>query len=256
MTDEPENDADVLHDDSEDWKETLDKAEYERLRTYEKSGRIHETLVDIFDFWTDLALIAVLYIYSKGNDPDARFLQILASSTFTGCGDPFQSEDLFWNLFIASVVVMCISQFIRLLIACHRITLNSKMEDVEAKDRPWLLLGVIITQFSPHNGQLVIDSRFEKSGFQTDVVRYTKVEMFTQVIILFGEDFPQFVIQVLFFSRTETGKLPIGFFLSTIVTILNTLIAIGNIVYLWYKGRALRKQQLKVKMRRVIEAMP
>mmetsp|Transcript_11426 Transcript_11426/g.13100 ORF Transcript_11426/g.13100 Transcript_11426/m.13100 type:complete len:258 (-) Transcript_11426:435-1208(-) len=246
MASEPVNSAaDADGPDGNDWKESLSKAELERLKSYERSNRINEIVVDTFDFWTDLALIAVLWVYSEGINPEGSFLSILASSGDPGCQSPVQDRDLFYSLFLASLCVLLISQVARIVIAVHRIALNSKLEEIEAKDKPWLLLGVIVTQFSPHNGQLIIDHRFEESGFQTNVIRYTRVEKNTNLAILALEDFPQFVIQTTFFARVASGDLPVGFYLSTIVTVLNLLIKLGNIGYLTLKERTLRKERVK-----------
>jgi len=103
--------------------ENITESELQRLKVFETSGRINETLIEVLDFWTDLAFVATLYVFSQDGNPGDSFLGFLVSSSDVDV-DAGEVDDrdrgLFFQLFIVSAVVMLFNIVANFIVAMSR----------------------------------------------------------------------------------------------------------------------------------------
>lgn len=230
--------------DSKRWTEDLSEVEFERLKSYEYAGRVNEVFLEAFDFWTDLGLVAVLWVYSQPDvsiSYDDPIIGVLTSSGFSQCDigttPPERDAGLFYSLFVAALVILIMNTVVRAGIAVYRITRIEPGEMPAVKKYVYYLIGIVATVVSPHNGLFFLDTIVGRGTLEKDVIVFTKREIQLDALLLSMEDFPQFVIQVIFFSSVASGDVPIAFWLSTIVTILSIFIEVGGIVINVFKLR-------------------
>lgn len=186
---------------SKRWLENLSEIEYERLKSYEYSGRVNEVLLEAFDFWTDLGLVAVLWVYSQPSvaisyeDP---VIGVLTSSGFSQCDigttPPERDAGLFYSLFVASLVILVLNVVVRAVLAVYRITLLDVGDMNPAKKYAYYLVGVVATVVSPHNGLFFLDTVVGRGTQENDVIVFTKREIKLDALLLSLEDIPQFVV--------------------------------------------------------------
>lgn len=181
------------------WASELSELEYERLKSFEYSGRLNEILIEGFDFWTDLGLIAVLFVFSSEN-VDVQYedpiIGVLTATTFTQCqtGDaaPDRDRSLFRALFVAALVLQVVNVIVRACIAVGKLCYKETIDGI--KKAALYIAGVIFVIVSPHNGLFFIDTVFQRSTDAEGVIEFTQREILLDVLLIGLEDLPQFVV--------------------------------------------------------------
>ena len=189
--------------DSKRWTENLSEVEFERLKSYEYSGRLNEVLLEAFDFWTDVGLVAVLYAYSQPDVSvfyDDPIIGVLTSSGFSECDigttPPDRDQALFYSLFAAALVFLVINVIVRACIALYKIVYLELSEMSALKRYAYFIIGIVATIVSPHNGLFFLDTVVGRGTKEKDVVVFTKREIKLDALLLSMEDIPQFVVSL------------------------------------------------------------
>lgn len=221
------------------------KAEYERLQQFQTSGRIQEFALEGVDLLTDFAFVATLAVFSQDGVPSDSFLSVLASVVTDVSASANRNLDFFKALFAVALTVLLFNIVLRAVVAVKQFLIYRK-HIVSGKDWLYFLLGAWVIQVSPHNGILYLAKTFpqvdEATPDDLEEVKYLWNEVKFDSMLLLAEDFPQFIVQLLFFTEVRSKSLTPSWYIATITTVLKlfttgTVIAVNFVRYLAAKRK-------------------
>ncbi|GBG34603.1 Hypothetical Protein FCC1311_108242 [Hondaea fermentalgiana] len=195
------------------------------------------------DFWTDLAFVATLYIFSKPGDPGDSFLDVLAETVAVPGEEP-RDLDFFFALFVVGALTMLLNIVLRIVIfiqQCYkyRAYINTR------KDYFMIAFALPVIMVEPHNGLLYFSSIIRDEAEPLSEYDYNKREVKINTFLLMLEDVPQFIVQILFWAQVKKGSLTVTWYLSTVVSVLKLTSAGVGIIITLYQLRQAKAQDEK-----------
>lgn len=225
------------------WHHDLSEYELQRLQFFVLSGRINDTLIEVLDFWTDLAFLATLFVFSQPGNPAESFLGVIAATSgMTPLATEERDFGLFNDLFIAGAFFLVINIVARIFLAVSRAVRYKDIFQVGSGAWARWFVGMLICIIEPHNGLLFIDSIVKKDAYIRSDYKSTKEEIKLNSMLLFLEDLPQFILQIIFATNVSRIDLTISWYVSTLITVLKLTSAFGGISIM-----ALRLSKLRTK---------
>jgi len=213
---------------SPEWHEHLTEFELQRLRFFMLSGQINETLIEVVDFWTDIVFVATLWVFSQDGNPSDSFLGILASTNgFAVTTGEDRDFGLFHALFVAATGIMAINVVGRFFVAMRFIKYRKHFDG--PTDWAWFFFGVLVCQVEPHNGVLLIQNIVKDEIPKISDYESVKTEIRMNSLLLFTEDIPQFIIQVIFALNVAQKALTVPWYVTTLVTVLKIVSVLGGL---------------------------
>jgi hypothetical protein len=148
-------------------------------------------------------------------------------------------QGIYLQLGIAATFFFALNVLFRLGTASYQISSNSARL---AGAKPWVLVlfaGVPLTIIDPWNGAVFIESQFREKPNDPDVKNYRGiiVELTANWLLLFMEDIPQFIIQIIYAviaAQDQNYGLSPAWFVAVFTTLMHMASQIHELVYLQY----------------------